>query len=148
MKNVNKALIGVIIVLVVVLIALVGWREWSGSSTFTAMYMRTGDLYFGRLVHFPHYGLKQVYLLQVNNSNTENPLSVQRFANVFWGPEDFLSINRDEVVWTTTLSDSSQLLKLIRENPMLTSQTPQQNAAVQPQGNELPSTSTVPNGKE
>jgi hypothetical protein len=144
MKNMNRALIGIIIVLVVVLVALVGWREWAGPTTFTAMYLRTGDLYFGRLVHFPHYGLKQVYLLQVNNENTENPLSVQRFANVFWGPDDFLSINRDEVVWTTTLTSESQLLKLIRENPSLTSQAPQQNPAVQTPQQEVTEPTPLP----
>jgi hypothetical protein len=146
MKNTNRVLIGVIVVLILVLVALVGWREWSGESSFTAMYLRSGDLYFGHLTRFPHYGLKQVYLLQVNSQNTENPLSVQRFANVFWGPEDFLNINRDEVVWTTTLSDASELQKLLRENPMLTSQqNTQPQAATNPAPTPAPTTGAQEN---
>ena len=109
MSNTNKLLLGFVIVLVVALLALLVGREWFGTPSYYAVYLTTGDLYFGELTRFPQFGLKNVYLLQVNRDNAQNPVSVQRFAEIFWGPEDFLKINRDEIVWTTRLDKNSQL---------------------------------------
>lgn len=122
----NKILLIVIIVLLVLLVGFVIIKEVFGKPTYTAMYLRTGDLYFGKLVRFPYFGLKEPYLLQVDQANQENPLSVQRFKNVFWGPSDFLKINRSEVVWHTTLRDDSDLTKVFIQNPDLLPQQPAQ----------------------
>ena len=124
MKN-NKVLVWVVVVLAAALIAVVTWQFWGSGSPLYAIYLRTGDLYFGELVRVPYFGLKHVYLLQVNAANEENPVSVQKFTNVFWGPEDFVKINRDEVVWMTRVSDESQLTQVIRANPDLVPSTPQ-----------------------
>ncbi len=118
MKN-NKVLIWVVVVLAVALIGVVGWQLWGSGSPLYAVYLTTGDLYFGKLVRVPYFGLENVYLLQVNAANQENPVSVQKFTNVFWGPEDFVKLNRDEVVWMTRVSDGSQLTQVIRANPDL-----------------------------
>jgi hypothetical protein len=120
MNKVNKVLIGVIVVLVVVLGVLLAWREWGSGPSYYAVSLRTGDLYFGQLTRFPSFGLKHVYLIQVNQNDTKNPLSIQRFKNAFWGPEDFLRINRDEVVWMARLDPQGELAKLISTNPDLT----------------------------
>lgn len=116
----NKVLIIIVVVLVTVLGGVFSYREFAGEPAFYAVYLRTGDLYFGQLTRFPSFGLKRVYLLQVNQANKENPLSIQRFRDVFWGPEDQMTINRDEVVWFTKIRSDSQLSELIRTNPKLT----------------------------
>jgi hypothetical protein len=118
MSKTNKTLIAAVVVLAAVIIGLVVWKVWPNKSYY-GVYLRTGDLYFGELVRFPSFGLKQVYLLQVNQQNQQNPISLQRFNKVFWGPEDFLKINKDEVVWTAKLSDESELVKVFTENPDL-----------------------------
>ncbi|MBI5732728.1 hypothetical protein HY967_02080 [Candidatus Jorgensenbacteria bacterium] len=120
MNKTNKILLVLVIVLFVVLIGFVGWREWFvKSNSYYAVYLRTGDIYFGQLVRFPYFGLKQVYLLQVNRDNQQNPLSIQKFTRVFWEPEDYLKINRNEVVWMAKLQEGSQLAKVIETNPDL-----------------------------
>jgi hypothetical protein len=124
MKN-NKVLVWVVVVLAVALVGIGAWQLWGGDAPLYAVYLRTGDLYFGKLVRVPYFGLENVYLLQVNAANQENPVSVQKFTNVFWGPEDFVKINRDEVVWMTRVSDESQLTQVIRANPDLVPSTPQ-----------------------
>jgi hypothetical protein len=129
----NKILLIVVIVLLVLLTGFVIVRELVGKPTYTAVYLKTGDLYFGKLVRFPYFGLKQPYLLQVNQTNQQNPLSVQRFKNVFWGPSDILKINRSEVVWYTTLRDDSDLAKVFTENPDLLPAAQPQQAPVQQQ---------------
>lgn len=133
MKNVNKILLIVVVVLVVVLAAVIVWQTWGSTPSYYAVYLRTGDLYFGQLSRFPSFSLSHVYLLQVNAQNQQNPVNVQKFSNVFWGPEDNIKINRDDVVWYAKLSSESQLVKLIQTNPDL----------VPPQGGQQPnSTST------
>lgn len=130
MKN-NKVLVWVVVVLAVALVGIIAWQVWGGNSPLYAVYLRTGDLYFGELVRMPYFGLEKVYMLQVNAQNEENPVSVQKFTNVFWGPEDFVKINRNEVVWMTRVSDESQLLSVIRANPDLRpSASPQAPAEV------------------
>lgn len=118
MKN-NKVLVGLVVVLAAALAAVIAWQAWGSAAPLYAIYLRTGDLYFGELVRAPYFGLKKVYLLQVNAANEANPVSVQKFTNVFWGPEDFVKINRDQVVWMARVSDESQLTQVIRANPDL-----------------------------
>jgi len=118
MSNINKILLATVIVLLLVLIGLVIRQQFS-EPTYSAVYLRTGDLYFGELTHFPYFGLKRVYTLQVNPQGSATPFSIQKFSNVVWGPEDFLKINREQVVWTTRLRSDSELVKIIQTNPNL-----------------------------
>lgn len=132
MKNVNKILVIIIVVLVLILGGIVAWQTWFAGPSYYAVYLRTGDLYFGELTRFPSFGLKHVYMLQVNAQNGQNPVSIQKFTNVFWGPEDSVKLNRDEVVWYTKLKPESQLVKLITANPDLlpaATGAPQENNA-------------------
>ncbi|PIP30156.1 hypothetical protein COU12_01825 [Candidatus Jorgensenbacteria bacterium CG10_big_fil_rev_8_21_14_0_10_54_38] len=124
MNKTNKILIAVVAVLILALGGVLAWREWGGESPYYAVSLRTGDVYFGRLTRFPAFGLKQVYLVQMNQNDPKNPFSVQRFKNAFWGPEDFLRINRDEVVWMARLDPQGQLARLIKTNPELAPATP------------------------
>lgn len=140
MNKTNRILLGVVLVLVVVLIVLVAWQFFFSSSPFYAVYMKTGDVYFGKLQRFPSFGLTDVYTLAVNQQNAQNPVSVQKFSNVFWGPSDFLKLNQDEVVWYTELRSDSQLLQLITSNPNL---VPQQQAQT-PSPSQTPSSSQTP----
>jgi hypothetical protein len=124
----NKYLVGVVVVLVVVLVGVVAWKAFGEKETYTAVYLKTGDLYFGKLVRFPYFGLEQPYLITANQDGSP---SIQRFKNVFWGPEDVLKLNRDEVVWYTNLSSTSQLAKVFTENPELAAPQGQQQQQVQ-----------------
>lgn len=116
-KN-NKILSIAVCVLLLTLIGVVVWQIFFGR-TYSAVFLRTGDLYFGKLVNFPNFGLKNVYMIQANPQNPQSPLSIQKFTNVFWGPQDYLKINRSEVVWTAKLSPKSQLLEVLKSNPDL-----------------------------
>lgn len=143
MNRTNKFLLGIVVVLAVILVGLVAWQVFFTSSPMYAVYLKTGDLYFGKLVNFPSFGLKDVYTISVNQQDQKNPISVQKFSNVFWGPGDFMKINRDQVVWTNELSSDSQLVQLVKQNPNLvppqtgtqtgTQAQQQQQAPVEPQ---------------
>ncbi|MEK7464392.1 MAG: hypothetical protein AAB617_01290 [Patescibacteria group bacterium] len=126
MSKTNKILLVAVVILVVVIVFLTIWMVWFKSPNYYAVYMRTGDLYFGKLVRFPHFGLKNVYTLQVNQQDQQNPIRIQKFTNVFWGPEDYLKLNDDEVVWVTKLKSDGQLAQVIKNNPDLLPTEPQQ----------------------
>ena len=120
MRRHKNLIIGAIALLAVLVIGgFFVWGAFMEKPEYTAVYLRTGDLYFGELVRFPHYGLKQPYLLQFNKDNQQNPFSLQSFKDAIWGPEDFISLNRDEVVWTASLRSDSNLAKLFASNPNL-----------------------------
>lgn len=142
----NKILLIIIAVLLVILVSLLLGQKFWGEPKFYAVYLRTGDLYFGKLTKFPSYGLKQVYTIQVNPENQETPFTIQKFRNIFWGPEDFLKINRDQVVWVTKLNPQGQLAQLIKTNPDLLpvpgTQLP--NVTPPPQGGTQPPPSVTP----
>lgn len=121
MRNVNKILLAVAIVLLLILVGILVWQNWFSKPVYHAVFLRTGDLYFGQLSRFPSFGLSHVYMLQVNSQNKDNPVNIQKFSNVFWGPEDFMKINRDDVVWYTQLKSDSQLVRVIETNPDLLS---------------------------
>jgi hypothetical protein len=110
-KNTNKILLIIVIVLALILVGLIAKQVfWGSTPSYYAVYLRTGELYFGKLSLFPSFKLTNVYLLQVNAQNSENPVSIQKFSNVFWGPENYIKINKDEVVWYTKISPQSQLI--------------------------------------
>ncbi len=123
MSKTNKILLALVVLLVVVLVGILLWQVLGGPAYY-AVFLRTGDLYFGQLTRFPSFGLKNVYMLQVNQQNQENPISIQKFVNIFWGPENKLKINRDEVVWIAKLNPEGQLAQVMETNPDLLPQAP------------------------
>lgn len=127
MSRTKKIIIIVLIALIVVVAAFIVWQVFFPGSAFYAVYLRTGDLYFGRLSRFPVFGLKQVYMIQVNQQNVQTPLSIQKFSSIFWGPEDFIRINDDEVVWITKLNPDGQLAQVLKTNPNLLPSAPAAN---------------------
>lgn len=134
----NKTLFIVVVVLLLAFVGVVVWQFVIGSQYY-AVSLKTGDLYFGKLINFPSFGLKNVYLVQVNPQNKENPISVQKFTNVFWGPSDYLKINRSEVAWMTKLASNSQLIQLFQTNPnLLPQQGGQQGMGGAPGGQQPP----------
>ena len=109
-----------LILLLVAALAALGyvlWQYQSGAERpvrYSAVYLNTGDLYFGRLHLFPSLSLTDVFLLQRNPNDAENPLSLAKFTDAFWTPADRLELNRANVVWMTTLDDTSKILEAIR----------------------------------
>jgi hypothetical protein len=112
MNKINKILLGVTIVLVVALIAVMcWWYFYRGSSNYYAVYLDTGDLYFGKLSTFPNMTLSDVWYLQRDSQGNS---SLSEFIKTPWGPEGSININRDRIVWTAKLSDVSQLIPYIK----------------------------------
>lgn len=84
-----------------------------GGGSYYAVFMSTGDMYFGQLHTFPSMGLANVYALQKNPENKETPFSLVKFGDAFWGPQDYMALSKENVLWTSRLKADSQVVKFI-----------------------------------
>lgn len=139
MSKINKILLGVVVVLVIALGVLIYWQMVGFETPYYAVYLTTGDLYFGKLNVFPSLSISDAYILQPTNDK-QNPISINQFSKSFWGPKGTIDLNEKNVVWKAELSKDSQLITYMK-NPQAAAQTeqPAQNQQIPSQ---LP-TSTI-----
>lgn len=124
-SKLNKILLVLVVVLFVSLLAVVYWQRVGFERNYYAVYLSTGDLYFGQLSYFPKLSLQNAYLLQRNPNDQQNPLSLQKFENAFWGPQDKIYINDDNIIWKAKLKKDSQVVQYMK-NPQAFQQPNQQ----------------------
>lgn len=109
-KGIFIGLIGAIIVLLIT-VAVFTTGVVSQEKTYSAVYMETGDLYFGELHTFPFLYLTNVWYLQ---GGAGAGVTVSQFTESLWGPTDKMRLNRDKIVWTTTIASTSQLINILK----------------------------------
>ena len=79
----------------------------SGRSTWSAVYLDTGDLYFGHLSSFPSLILSNAWYVQ---HTPQGDLSVNDFSKTSWKPQGTIRINGRHVVWTARIASDSPLI--------------------------------------
>jgi len=105
-------LILVVILLAVIIIAAALWFLFlRQSDDYYAVYLETGDLYFGTLSRFPYLSLSNVWYLRQNPQNQESYLL--DFSKAVWGPENKIKLNKNKIVWMAEISKTSQLIPLL-----------------------------------
>lgn len=139
----------IFVVLVVVVVLLVGLGVWlgvsvfnaqaspSGPSPYSAVYLTTGEIYYGKLSWFPSPRLTDVWFLQAGAQNAQgkSQLAITPFKSAFWGPVDEIYLNAKQIIFWTNLRNDSQLAQALA-NP---SSLQQQSAA-----SSYPSPSSTP----
>lgn len=126
MKKIFLYVIGSLLLLGVVYYA-VGSFLWP---QYVAVYMNTGDLYFGSLTRFPHVVLRDVWFMQKDSSSGE--LSAQQFSKVIWEPEGDLYLNNSQIVWVAHLKKGTQLYAALVSGAFLNQQNvPSQTASAE-----------------
>jgi len=78
-----------------------------------AVYLQTGDMYFGKLSRFPKFTLSDIWFLQTNTGE-QGGFDLIKFSNAVFGPEDKMEINKENVVWISKLRDESDVVKFIQ----------------------------------
>jgi len=92
-------------------------------SRYSAVYLKTGDIYFGELSHFPQFGIKNPWFLQKTvDENNQPQIGIAPLVSVFWKPGNKIILNEKEIIFWARLRSDSQIV------PMLES-----GAATQPQ---------------
>lgn len=121
-------IISVVILAVAVVILLVSVRkDGDRASDFTAVYMQTGDVYFGKMDWFPVPRLTNVWYIQ--RGSGQNPqVGIAPFKNAFWTPIDEIYINPKQIVFWTKIKGGSEMDEALK-NP--TALRPSENGAPQ-----------------
>ena len=137
MSKLNRVLVIVVLLLIVVLVGVVYWQKIGWESPYYAVYLNTGDIYFGKLNFFPKFSLSDVWFIQRNptdqQSAEQSPLSLVKFNQAFWGPEDKMYLNKENVIWTVKLKKDSQVLSFIKNPPPPQTQPQSQQQTPPPQ---------------
>lgn len=122
-----KNIIVVLMVLLVLFFIYVIVKSYLYGGRYVAVYLRTGDMYFGKLFYFPKLKLKDATLIQVDQ---DGQLRLSTLNQTFWNSEGYLILNKDNVVWISPIKKDSQFfqqLKAFLNQPQLPSvQTQQQ----------------------
>ncbi|MBI3638636.1 hypothetical protein HY227_02745 [Candidatus Wolfebacteria bacterium] len=118
----NKILLIAVIVLIIVfgvILFLKSGANFSGlfsGSSYWAVYMTTGDVYFGKLHYFPKLSLTDVWFLDRTSGDPQNPIKVSEFNKAFWGPDGRLYLNEKNILWKVKMRPDSQVVEYIKNN--------------------------------
>ena len=131
-RNIILAVITLAVVAVLAVVVFGGWKAYqfrhpAGASEYSAVYLRTGEVYFGKLDWFPWPRIQNPWLLQ---KTQDGGVSVMPLASVFWSPVDVIYLNPKEVTFWTYLKDGSNIAKALK-NPSSVPSV-QQPVATQP----------------
>lgn len=108
----KKIIILVSVFLVILaIISLATWKFFFHPDYY-AVYLSTGDIYFGKLTCFSKYVLKDPYYLRMGG-NEGTPITVESFQEAFWGPGETLRLNPENVIWISKLNPASPVKKYI-----------------------------------
>lgn len=150
--KVSKGLVITLIVIVVVL--LIGAGVWVGVavmaggaqqpalSPYSAVYLSTGDIYFGKLSWSPTPHMDDAWFLQRGTDAKGNPtVGVYPFSQVAWGPSDTVNFNSQQIVFWTRLNATSSIAQLIANPAAVTAQ--QESAAAAAAAQQAPAASAA-----
>jgi len=139
---------GIIVPLaVIIILLLIGVGIWVGVtiitgkssaatalSPYSAVYLSTGDIYFGKLDWSPTPHMEDTWFLQRStNPQGDATVGVYPFSQVAWGPSDTVYFNTQQIIFWTRLNSTSSIAQLIA-NPAAASTAEQDAAATQVAG--------------
>lgn len=122
---------GKVIFFGIIIVAVIALAVWAGiliagmqpgvnpdaPSPYSAVYLSTGDIYFGKLSWFPSPHMTNVWFIQRNTDQSgQTQVSFVPMKSVFYGPMDEINFNAQDIVFSTRLKNSSQIVRAM-ENP-------------------------------
>ncbi len=96
---------------------------------YVAVYLSTGDIYYGKLSYFPTLKLINPWFIQ---KTQDGQLALSRFSDAVWKPESEIVIARDKVVFIAKLDKTSPVIDAI-DGKQSAVQQQQQGQQTQPQ---------------
>ena len=149
MKNTSK-----IIIVIVVALVFIGAGVWIGLrlgnnssggngtalSPYSAVYLSTGDVYFGKLSWFPSPHLEDAwYLDRTTDASGNTVVNVYPFNKVIWGPSDTIYFNSQQIILWTPLAANSGVVQVL-DNPAAATSPSSPASGVAPQSPATPAT--------
>jgi hypothetical protein len=131
-KN-TSMVIGLSAILLIILLILVGFGVWKyvgadsavAKDKYQALFLTNGQVYFGKLSHIndKYVELTDIYYLQVQqsvqpaeNTDEQPQVSLAKLGSELHGPEDKMSINREQVLFWENLKSDSKVVNAINSN--------------------------------
>lgn len=115
-KRTRATVIGAFFVLAGAILAgiLLGEAYLNTASPYSAVYLTTGEVYFGKLAYIPRLRLTDAWFLdRVTGANGEVSYLVKPFSQVFWKPVNELILNPDQVIFSARLDARGEVAKRI-----------------------------------
>jgi hypothetical protein len=127
-KGSIQIVVTALIVIVLCLVALLIWYPFEKEPTYDAVYMKSGDIYFGTLSTFPSWKLTNVWYL---DRTQDGIVTVQDFSKVVWQPQGAMRIQPEAVLWVAPLSSESPVINIMKgEGTPLPAQNVQETTPV------------------
>jgi hypothetical protein len=82
---------------------------------YVAVYLATGDIYYGKMTCFPKFTLTDALFLQ---RGADGNLGLQKLSDAFWKPKGPMVIERDQIVFWSELDPSSPVVSAIEGRPL------------------------------
>lgn len=101
------------LLLVLVLIAFYAYGNLE--APYYAVYLSSGDLYFGKLHRFPRLSLTDAWFLE-RSTEQGNALRIANFREAFWQPQGTLFLSEKNILWLAPLSPDSRVIQYMK-NP-------------------------------
>ena len=128
----NKILFVGLITVIIILVGILAWQKIKITRPYYAVYLTTGDLYFGEVSRFPFLTLSNAWLIQRDPSSQTGELKLTEFKNAFWSPAGTMRLSKYNIVWIAKLSKDSPVVKYIQQGNQLPVSTSTQDTSVQP----------------
>lgn len=106
----------IVLGLIAILLLAGAWafKEATDNSGYSAVYLRSGDIYFGQLSWFPKPHITNAWYLERTAGKDSQPqIGIMPMKNVFWSPSPTLYLNPAEIVWWTKIQSGSQMAKAL-----------------------------------
>jgi hypothetical protein len=124
-----KKVIFYLIILLVLFFVYFIVKNYFFSGKYVAVYVRTGELYFGKIYYFPRLKLKDAVILQMN----EQRPTLSSLKTTFWDSKGSLFLTKENIVWISPIREGSNFVEQIKNlnQVQAPSLTPQSNLPTQ-----------------
>ena len=100
------------IIVVIIFIGLIWYFSGSFGSSYRAVYLTSGDIYFGEYSGGFRPTLRDARILQVTD-NKETPYVLNRFSDSIWQPEGIIYLNKNQILWTAPIDSEGDLISVL-----------------------------------
>jgi len=112
-------------------------------SPYSAVYLSTGDVYFGKLDWFPSPHIENAWFLERGTDAKGNPtVGVYPFSQIAWGPAGDVYFSSNQIIFWTHLANTSSIAQALA-NPNAAAQSAAQQQAAAGQQVPAPTTSAT-----
>ena len=143
MKKKTVILIVIVAVLalalgVLITLNIVNKSDEMKASKFTAVYMTSGDIYFGKMDWFPWPRLKNVWYMQRSVDQENQPqLGIAPFKKIVWSPIDEIYVNPKQIILWTKIKAGSELAKALENPTSVSGEAQRENSKLQDELNRI-----------